>query len=56
MKSANTLWMWDDDLPNNDIDENMYTIIQYGIKVIRLDIRKEIKAVLILFMRKYMII
>ena len=24
MKSANTLWMWDDDIPNNDIDENMY--------------------------------
>ena len=24
MKSANILWMWDDDIPNNDIDENMY--------------------------------
>ena len=24
MKSAHTLWMWDDDIPNNDIDENMY--------------------------------
>ena len=38
MKSANILWMWDDDIPNNDIDENMYTIIQYGIKVNKLDI------------------
>lgn len=24
MKSAHRLWMWDDDIPNNDIDENMY--------------------------------
>ena len=24
MKSANTVWMWDDDIPNNDIDEYMY--------------------------------
>lgn len=24
MKSANTLWMWNDDIPNNDIDEYMY--------------------------------
>ena len=24
MKSANTLWMWDDDISNNDIDEYMY--------------------------------
>ena len=24
MKSANILWMWDDGIPNNDIDENMY--------------------------------
>ena len=24
MKSANTLWMWDDDILNNGIDEYMY--------------------------------
>ena len=24
MKSANTLWMWNDDIPNNNIDEYMY--------------------------------
>ena len=38
MKSANTVLMWDDDIPNNDIDENMYTIIHYAITAMRLDI------------------